>query len=164
MDIQLENIDTLNQDAFVNIFNLYHHNRAKFLPELYPHVDEEGYFDRDVALDLLGMNPEEVQSYLIRFNGKFAGLLVVSFAPFVMSGTDCCIQDIFILNSHRSKGIATSALHLLFDDVKGVFSVNCLEADKSAISFWDNFIQKNCEIISKSQPENDSVVFKFKTL
>ena len=163
MDIQLEIVDNFNMAAFVNIFNLYHHDRAVYFPELYPHVDEEGFFDRDVAVDLAAMDSSQVACYLIRHEGKFAGFLVASFPPYVKPDTDFCIQDIFILNSHRRLGIAKEACRLLFDDFSGRFCLMVSKNDGSALAFWDALIEESCELISKEADEEDMIVYKFST-
>ena len=102
--ILLEKVTDSTQSAFVNLFNLYHHNRSKFLPDLYPSVDEEGYSDKANTLATLAVSPNKAQSYLIRYMGKIAGVIVFSLTPFVKPGCDYCIQDIFILNNYRGKG------------------------------------------------------------
>jgi len=33
--VQLEKVNDSNKAAFINLFNLFHHNRAKFLPDMY---------------------------------------------------------------------------------------------------------------------------------
>jgi len=163
MDIQLEAVDSFNQAAFVNIFNLYHHDRALYFPELYPHVDDEGYFDKDVPIDLAAMSPNEVLCHLIRFNGKFAGLLVVSFAPYVKPDTEFCIQEIFVLNSHRRLGIARAACKLLFDDHSGRYCLSASNNDSGALAFWDKLMADECELISKEADGEDLICYKFIT-
>jgi len=163
MDIQLETVDNFNVTAFVNIFNLYHHDRALYFPELYSHVDEEGFFDRDVPVDLAAMDSREVACYLIRYEGKFAGFLVASFPPYVKPDTDFCIQDIFILNSHRRLGVARAACRLLFDDYSGRYSILVAKNDFTALAFWDALIAEEGKLISKENDEEDIIVYKFKS-
>ena len=51
--IRLETIKDSNRLAFKNLFNLYQHDLAEFVPDLYPAVDEEGYYDKTSTTKIL---------------------------------------------------------------------------------------------------------------
>jgi len=50
--------------------NLFHHDRSYFLPEMYPDVDEDGYYDKTNTIATMQVSSDKAQSYLIRYDGK----------------------------------------------------------------------------------------------
>jgi len=160
---QLIKVDQDNQTAFVNLYNLFHHDRAIYLPDMYPSVDDEGYYDKANSLATLGIDPEKAVSYLIKYDGGFAGFVVFALPP-IMShhGCDYSIIDIFILNSHRGKGIGTTVCKQLFTQYAGKHQVEVVIHDQSARKFWERIIAKEGQPIKQEEkPEEHLVVYEF---
>jgi len=162
-NIQLEKVTESGKPAFVNLFNLYHHNRSKFLPDLYPSVDEEGYYDKANTLATLAVSPDKAQSYLIRYMDKIAGLLTFGFSPVVKPGCDYGIVDIFVLNSYRGKGIAASACKQLFKEFPGRYFIEVIENDNNARGFWDKLIAQEGHLIAQTKIEEPLIAYEFET-
>jgi len=159
--VQLEKVDDSNKTAFINLFNLFHHNRAAFLPELYCVIDEEGYYDKANTLDVLNVSKDKAQSYLIRCNDKLAGFVVFAFSPLVKQGCDYGIVDIFVPNNYRNKGIASGACRLLFKEFPGRYYIEVIENDHEARRFWDRFINKEGRLIEIAKAEAPLAAYEF---
>jgi len=159
--ILLEKVTDSTQSAFVNLFNLYHHNRSKFLPDLYPSVDEEGYSDKANTLATLAVSPNKAQSYLIRYMGNIAGLLTFGFSSVVKPGCDYGIVDIFVLNSYRGKGVAGGACKLLFKEFPGRYFIEVIENDNNARGFWNNLIAQEGRLIAQTKIEEPLIAYDF---
>lgn len=162
-NVKLEKVTNSNKTAFINLFNLYHHDRAKFLPGMYSSVDEEGYYDKDNSLSTLEMPAEKVQSYLVKYTDKIAGLIVFAFPPFVKPGCDYCIVDIFILNNYRGKGIAGDACRLLFNKFPGRYWIQVINSDNYALRYWDNLISREGSLIVRDRYDELLIEYEFET-
>ena len=159
--VRLEKVGNSSKTAFVNLFNLYHHNRAVFLPDFYCAIDEEGYYDKANTLSVLNMSNDRAQAYLIRYNDKIAGLIVFTFSPLVKQGCDYGIVDIFVPNNYRNKGIASNACRLLFNEFPGRYYIEVIENDNEARRFWDRLIDKEGHLIELVKAENPLIAYKF---
>jgi predicted acetyltransferase len=159
--VKLEKVGDSTKPAFVNIFNLYHHDRAAFLPDLYSAVDEEGYYDKANTLNVLRVSQERAQSYLIRCEEKIAGIIVFALSPLVKQGCDYSIVDLFILNNYRCKGIASSACRLLFREFPGRYYIEVIESDHEARGYWDRLIAKEGRLIEQTKAEEPLVSYEF---
>ena len=159
--VSLEKVKDTDRTIFMNLFNLYHHDRAKFFPELYPSVDKDGYYDKAVVEELLGFEDSEVLCYLIKFEDKVAGLAVISFPPYVLKDCDYCIQEIFVLNNFRGKGIAHEACKWLFKEFPGRYCALVAEDDVEAQGFWDKIIPKNGKLIGRQKHKENLIAYEF---
>ena len=159
--VKLEKVGDSTKTAFVNIFNLYHHDRANFLPDLYSAVDEEGYYDKANTLNVLSVPQERAQSYLVRYEEKIAGIIVFALSPLVKQGCDYSIVDLFVLNHHRCKRIASSACRLLFREFPGRYYIEVIERDNEARGYWDRLIAKEGRLIEQTKVEEPLVSYEF---
>ena len=160
-NVYLKKVRDSSKPAFINLFNLYHHDLAKFVPDLYTDVDDEGYYDRDCILEILNMPPEKVQPYIIRYEDKIAGLVILTFPPYVKQDCDYCILEIFVLNSHRGKGIALMACRELFNEFPGRYCIEVLKNNEGALGFWDNLIAREGRLITRVRNEKPLVIYEF---
>ena len=157
--VELQKTKAGDELAFANMFNLYHYDLAKFLPELYPSVDEDGYYDRNAALEYLNMPPAKVQTSFIRYMGKIAGLAVLTFPPFVKPGCDYCIQELFVLRALRGQGIAREACEKIFCEFPGRYCALVLENNIEALAFWDKVTAKG--LIARGKHDDALVAYEF---
>jgi len=161
--IILERVNENNSVTFVNLFNIYHHDRAKFLPGIYQEVDDEGYYDKPNTQSIMSDYPEKVISYIIKHNGNAAGFVVLAMPPYVKSGNDYAIVDLFVLNNFRGKGVAANACKWLFENHPGRYWMEVVKKDSDAISYWVNLIAKHGSIVSINEVDFLLVEFEFDT-
>ena len=81
-----------------------------------------------------------LQAYLIRLNGWPAGFAFVASPPNATRGVDYRLQEFFILNKARGRGVATAAARLLFDRLPGRWELAYTPENLPAASFWRTFI------------------------
>ena len=160
-DVTLEKICNTNQEAFINLYNLFHHDRAAYVPDLYPAVDEAGYYDKANSLATLGVAPDKAQSYIIRYNGNIAGLIVFAFSPLLKAGFDYSIVDLFVLNNFRGKGIAGAACKQLLRAYPGRYYVEVLAEDAGARGYWERFIAEAGRLIKQTKVDELLVAYEF---
>jgi predicted acetyltransferase len=149
-EIKLELVGESNRLAFNNLFNLYHHDLSVYIPDMYSFVNEDGFYDRN-ATDKFFDNSNSLVPYIIRCDEKIAGLLVFSRPPFVKPGCDYCIQELFVLNNYRGKGIAEEACKVLFNENSGRYCALVITNNIRAMKFWKNLIVKNATLISQEK-------------
>lgn len=94
-EIELELIDESKKIVFDNLFYLFHHELSIYLPELYPNVDEEGYYDRTATDDFFHKPNSVMEPYMIRCDTKIAGVVVFSRPPYVKPGCDIVFKSCF---------------------------------------------------------------------
>ena len=157
----LEKVTDANRLAFINLFNLYHHDLAEYIPDFYQTLDEEGYYDRGAVLEILEMPPNEVQPYIIRHMDKIAGLVVLTFPPYVKPGCDYCILEIFVANSHRGKGIARAACRILFNEFPGRYCIQVLQSNTLALAYWDSLIAREGRLIQRYNDKESLITYEF---
>ena len=160
-EIALERVKDSDKLLFANLFNLYHHDRAKFFPELYTAVDEEGYYDKAVVAELLAEPPDKVQSFFIKYGDNVAGLVVLVMPPYVKPGCDYGILEIFVLNNFRGKGIARGVCKLLFNKFPGRYCAMVAENDVDALGFWDKIIPASGNLLGREKNKEELIVFEW---
>lgn len=146
MNITLKEIKKEDKDILNNLMQLYLHNISLSFPMdfdsktgLYAYDDLESYIDSDINKALLILNENEIVGFM------FVDLLE----------DKNIIQEMFILNNYKRKGIGGRAVSKVFDSFKGNWEIKSLPCSKNAEKFWiyviknytnDNF---NLEYIGK---------------
>ena len=162
MEAILERVDEKTRETFVNVFNIYHHDRASLLPEEYQAVDDAGYYDKPNTVSIMSDYPtDKVLLYIIKHDDKVAGFVVLASAPYTKRGSDYAIVDFFVLNNFRNKGIATRACEWLFSKYPGRYWMEIIKKDSNAITFWINLIAKRGNIISINEIDSKLIEFEF---
>lgn len=160
-EIKLELVNESKRLAFDNLFYLYHHELSIYIPELYPFVDEEGYYDRKATDDFYNKPNSVIEPYIIRCDTKIAGVMVFSRPPYVKPGCDYCIQELFLLNNYRRKGIAEEACKILLNEYPGRYCIQVITENLKAMKFWNKLITKNGTLISQEKYSNILTTFEF---
>lgn len=125
---------------FRNLFNLYQYDISIYSDE-FDYINEEGYFDK-TSSDVFFNNPQ-IYPYLIIQNNKIMGFVVVSSPPFVKSGFDYCIQEMFILKKHQGRKIAEQAVDEVFKVHPGSYALVAFKDNFKAVHFWTKITCKN---------------------
>jgi predicted acetyltransferase len=80
-----------------------------------------------------------LQAYLIRLNGWPAGFACVASPPNATKGIDYRLQEFFVINKARRRGVAT-AVRMLFDRLPGRWELAYQPNNAPAVAFWKKFI------------------------
>ncbi|WP_163102478.1 GNAT family N-acetyltransferase [Peribacillus alkalitolerans] len=131
MNVTLEVISIDQKETLKNLYALYLHDLSLYSDELAP--NKEGLFEFDAFEQIWekdGINP-----YLIKADDKLAGFVLLLGAP-LLKKVDYCINDFFILNAYRGKGVGKSAARQIFNMCKGDFFIEQLLSNLPAVHFW----------------------------
>lgn len=81
-----------------------------------------------------------LQAFLIRWNGWPVGFAMVASPPNATPGVNYRLQELFVINKARGKGIATKAMRSLFDRLPGKWELAYDPKNTVATEFWQKFI------------------------
>lgn len=137
MKIVLEEIGLEKQHILRNLYSLYLHDLSAYAKGL--QVSEDGCFEFD-SFDLL-WEKEGLMPYLIHCEGQLAGFILLLEAPFTKR-VDKVINDFFILNPYRGKGVAKAAAAKIFEEHKGSYYISQLKENQPAVRFWRKIYQQ----------------------
>lgn len=87
-------------------------------------------------LDKYLVESEENATYLIKFDDKLAGFILVDFFK-----EKNILQEMFVLNNFKRKGVGSKAVKELFDNHRGNWEIKSLPLSEQAESFWTNTIK-----------------------
>lgn len=157
MDITLEKIGPDKKTVLRNLYSLYLHDLSAFADGLM--VSEDGSYEFD-SFDLI-WEKEGLSPYLIMAEGKLAGFYLLLEAPLTKK-VDKVINDFFILNPYRGKGVASAAASLIFQEHKGSYYISQLTRNEPAVRFWTKLYQQfaiDYEEIAEEQ-DGEQVVYQ----
>jgi predicted acetyltransferase len=118
--------------VLANLLELYAHDFSEFRNL---EIGEDGRFHYQ-SLPLYWSEPGR-HPFLIRMDGKLAGLVFVKRGPAV-SGSEAVwdMVEFFILRGCRRRGIGTQVAHEVWRRFPGLWEVRVIEANISAQHFW----------------------------
>jgi predicted acetyltransferase len=137
MKIVLEKIELEKKHILRNLYSLYLHDLSAYAKGL--QVSEDGSFEFD-SFDLI-WEKEGLVPYLIHSDGQVAGFILLLEAPFTKR-VDKVINDFFILNPYRGKGVAKAAAAKIFEEHKGSYYISQLKENQPAVHFWRKIYQQ----------------------
>ncbi|MDQ0271430.1 GNAT family N-acetyltransferase [Cytobacillus purgationiresistens] len=152
MYITLQKAEEDKKTILRNLYSFYLHDLSRYSSNL--DVNEEGFFDFE---DLnFFWSHQGITPYFIKMEEEIIGFLLLLERPFLKKENDFIINDIFILNKYKGKGLASMALKKLFDEKNGQYGVVELQRNLPAISFWKKIYREmKIEYIEKSQIVDD---------
>lgn len=124
MNMYLEKAGLEQKQMLGNLYSLYLHDLSAYSDGL--QIGEDGIFEFD-SFELIWRR-EGVEDQL-------AGFILILEAPFTKK-VDKVVNDFFILNSFRGKGIAKAAALEVFVHNKGRYYISQLVKNKPAVQFW----------------------------
>jgi predicted acetyltransferase len=155
MNVTLENISIVQKETLKNLYALYLHDLSLYSDELVP--NHEGLFEFD-AFDQI-WEKEGICPYLIKADDKLAGFVLLLGSPFLKK-VDYCINDFFILNSYRGKGVGKNAARQIFNMCKGQFFIEQLLSNKPAIHFWKKlYVEMGIDFEEETKENTTSQLF-----
>jgi predicted acetyltransferase len=136
--VQVELIPAERDDELIlaNLLELYIHDFSEFYDRP---IGANGRFGYE-SLPLYWSEPDR-HPFLIRTNGKLAGLVFVMKGPSI-SGDEPVwdMAEFFILRRFRRRGIGTTVAHEVWKNLPGRWEVRVMEANTPAQYFWANAI------------------------
>jgi len=125
------------KETLRNLYSLYLHDLSFYSNALEP--NEVGLFEFD-AFHLIWQK-DGITPYFIKVNGQLAGFFLLLSAP-LMTKVDYCINDFFLFNQYRGKGIGEEALDLLFENHQGTYFVEQLKRNERAVYYWKKIFNR----------------------
>jgi predicted acetyltransferase len=108
------------------------HDLSKFTSML--DIGEEGSFDYE-GIDKFWI-VEGLSPYFIKLDNMIIGFILLVERPFLTKENDFGVNDIFILNKYKGKGLGRQAIKMLFQEKQGKYFVVELMENRPAVSFW----------------------------
>ena len=97
-------------------------------------IGEEGSFDYE-GIDKFWI-VEGLSPYFIKLDNMIIGFILLVERPFLTKENDFGVNDIFILNKYKGKGLGRQAIKMLFQEKQGKYFVVELMENRPAVSFW----------------------------
>ncbi|PHB24080.1 GNAT family acetyltransferase [Bacillus toyonensis] len=97
-----------------------------------------------------------ITPYFIKVDHSIVGFLLLLERPFLKKENDFCMNDIFILNQYRGKGIGKQVIENLLEEKRGQYFVIELLKNVPAVSFWKKVYRElNIEFDERKQMIDD---------
>lgn len=122
-----------------NIFNMYQNELSAYNEKL-NYLDAQGYFDVNTVNDILPFG-NGVYPYIITDDGRNAGIILITYAPYVLKGCDFCVQELFIIAKLRGGGAAGEAVRAALKGRTGRWCLSVYQKNLRARAFWDKFLR-----------------------
>ena len=133
MDIKLKEIELEKRDILNNLMQLYLHNISLNFPMdfdsntgMYGYDDIEKYFEND-----------NNKAFFILKENEIAGFMLID-----LLDEKNIVQEMFVLNNYKRKGVGKTAVSILFDKFKGNWEIKSLPCSENAEKFWISSVKK----------------------
>jgi len=137
--ILLIKVEMAEKEILKNLLSLYLHELSRYTNDL--EINNEGLFEYD-SLDLF-FEDEKLIPYFVKYEQSIIGFILLSKSPYAKPGTDYSIQEFFILNQYRKRGLAQLVMKEIMKMYIGKFSIIILKSNEKAIHFWRKFYLDN---------------------
>ena len=144
--------DEESRTAFRNLFAFYRYDLMPFIEagpgsgvNRYGTIDGETSRTHEEAFgeDGLFQHPGIVFPFLIKAGGELAGLAVVARPPHVTPGRDYRMNEFFVLNKFRRRGVGRAAALALLNQFRGRWEIAQRPTNHGAIAFWQSVVQEH---------------------
>lgn len=132
MTVILKEVLESEKSILNNLYSLYLHDLSKFTSMI--DIGEDGCFHYEGLekfWEIDGISP-----FFLKLDNNIIGFLLLLERPFLTKDNDFGVNDIFILNKYKGKGMGRQAIEKLFQDKKGKYFVIELLENVPAILFW----------------------------
>lgn len=133
MDITLKEIELEKKDILNNLMQLYLHNISLNFPMdfdsttgMYGYDDIEKYFEND-----------NNKAFFILKENEIAGFMLID-----LLDEKNIVQEMFVLNNYKRKGVGKTAISILFDKFKGNWEIKSLPCSEFAEKFWISSVKE----------------------
>lgn len=131
--------EPVHMETLRNLVPLYLHDLSAFTPELIP--NDQGLFEYE-GLHLYEED-DRLKAFLIVHDSTIAGFLMLNEPPYTFKEVDYCVNELFVLNSYRQRGLARTAIQEVFNQFPGKYVIFQLADNARAISFWRKIYEEN---------------------
>lgn len=138
MNVHITRILPEQKELFLNLFNLYLYDLSEFSGE---DLLEEGTYDPTNTY--LYLERDELHPFLIQYEGKVIGFVLMCSPPYVPENVDYTVQELFLIKKYRGQGLAAQAVDLVFAQFQGRFQVGQLANNAAAVSFWKKYYEQH---------------------
>lgn len=144
--------DEEGRAAFRNLFAFYRYDLMPFIEmgpgsgvNRYGTIDGETSRTHDEAFgdDGLFQKLGVISPFLIKADGELAGLAVVATQPHATPGRDYRMNEFFILNKFRRRGVGRAAALALLDQFRGRWEIAQMPTNHGAIAFWRSVVHEH---------------------
>ncbi|WP_316572175.1 GNAT family N-acetyltransferase [Neobacillus sp. YIM B06451] len=150
MDIFLQKTGPEDAGILANMYSLYLHDLTAYSDSL--KENEDGMYEFDSFS--LFWKKEGVNPYFIMADGERAGFVVLLEPPFTKK-VDYVINDFFVYNRFRGKGIAIRTAEVIFEERSGSYLVAQLIRNERAIAFWRKVYDRFAILYDEQEDEED---------
>lgn len=133
MNISLKEIELEKKDILNNLIQLYLHNISLYFPidfdsntGTYEYDDIDKYFENDYN-----------KAFFILKGNEIAGFILIN-----LLDEKNIVQEMFVLNNYKRKGVGKTAVSILFDKYKGNWEIKSLPCSESAEKFWISSVKE----------------------
>ena len=126
------------QPVLANLLQLYAHDFSEFHEV---EVGPDGGFEYP-KLPLYWLEPDR-HPFLVKSEGKLAGFaLVKRGSELTRDQTTWDMAEFFVLRAYRRRGIGAAIAHEIWRRFPGKWEVRVMEANRSALQFWERAISQ----------------------
>ncbi|PGB00607.1 GNAT family N-acetyltransferase [Bacillus toyonensis] len=152
MIVVLQRVQESEKEILRNLYALYLHDLSKFTTNIT--IGANVFFEYE-DLYLFWKN-DGITPYFIKTDNSIVGFLLLLERPFLKKENDFCMNDIFILNQYREKGIGKQVIENLLEEKRGQYFVIELLKNVPAVSFWKKVYRElNIEFDERKQIIDD---------
>ncbi|MED2487909.1 GNAT family N-acetyltransferase [Bacillus thuringiensis] len=132
MFVALQTVQESEKEILRNLYALYFHDLSTFTPNI--KIGANGFFEYE-DLHMFWGN-DGITPYFIKAENSIVGFLLLLERPFLKKENDFGINDIFILNQYKGKGIGKQVIENVLKEKRGQYFVIELVKNVPAVSFW----------------------------
>ncbi|PGK46145.1 GNAT family N-acetyltransferase [Bacillus anthracis] len=152
MFVTLQTVQESEKEILRNLYALYLHDLSTFTPNIT--IGANGFFAYE-DLHMFWGN-DGITPYFIKCDNDIVGFLLLLERPFLNKEHDFSINDIFVLNQYKGKGIGKQVIENLLKEKRGQYFVIKIEKNVPAVSFWKVlYSELNIEFDEKTQLIDD---------
>ena len=123
------------------LFNIFEKYFYEFSQWVKIDVEDDGLYHYE-WLDCY-FTEEKRFPYLIKVDGKLAGLVMVSDYPEVPDEpTDFCLSEFFVMHKYRRCGVGRKAVFQVLDRHHGKWQLKCHPHNIASVKFWNTVINE----------------------
>lgn len=133
MEITLKEIELEKKAILDNLMQLYLHNISLNFPMdfdsntgMYGYDDIEKYFENDSN-----------KAFFILKEKEITGFMLID-----LSNEKNIVQEMFVLNNYKRKGVGKTAVSILFDKFRGNWEIKSLPCSESSEKFWISSVKE----------------------
>lgn len=133
MNIQIEKVKLKDKGVLDNLLQLYLHDLSLYFPIEFD--DEKGIYKYDNLSKYF--NDSNNYAYFIKSSDCVAGFALID-----ANDNSFVVQEMFVLNNYKSKGIGKNAIETIFDKHRGKWIVKVVPNSPKAEKFWFKVISE----------------------